>query len=211
MNGEEQLQEEAMPTDDVEVAPEAESEGIAEEEPAEGDPSPAVVRRDRRAKLERRSSPRFPFTATADVIDLGSQAQLTARTSDISLGGCFVDAASPFTVGTAVKVRLRRERKTFVAAAVVTGSMPSMGMGLKFTEIEAQQLEVLESWLAELRGDLPQDFHTIFDDDDSQAGADEVRLKAEHQYILNELIVALMRKGVLTEPQGKELLRRLLL
>jgi len=43
-----------------------------------------------------------------------------------------------------------------------------------------------------------------------EASAD-LRLKDEQKYVLSELIVALMRKGILTEGQGKEMIRRLLL
>jgi len=143
---------------------------------------------------------------------LGSRAQCSARTSDISLGGCFVDTTSPFAVGTVAKVRLTKERESFVAATIVTSSMTGMGMGLKFTNVEAQQSRVLESWIGELSGEFPKEFEPDFDDADSpEAASDEVRLQGEHQYILNELIVALMRRGILSEVQGKEMLRRLLL
>ena len=173
----------------------------------EGTPRP-----DRRARSERRSNPRYQLTATADILDLGSRAQCSARTSDISLGGCFVDTTSPFAVGTVTKVRLTRERESFVAAAVVASSMTGMGMGLKFTNVEAQQSRVLNSWIGELSGELPKEFEPDFDDaEPPQAASDETRLQEEHQYILNELIVALMRRGILSEVQGKEMLRRLLL
>lgn len=169
-------------------------------------------RPDRRARTERRSNPRYHFTATAEILDLGSRAQCSARTSDISLGGCFVDTTSPFAVGTVTKVRLTKERESLIAAAVVASSMTGMGMGLRFTNVEAQQSRVLEKWIGELSGELPKEFEADFDEaNSSQAASDEVRLQGEHQYILNELIVALMRRGILSEAQGKEMLRRLLL
>jgi hypothetical protein len=114
-----------------------------------------------------------------------------------------------------VKVRLTRDKKSFVAAAIIATSMSGMGMGLKFTNVETQQSRVLESWIAELSGGFPQEFEPQFEVADrpqaASPGSDEVRLKGEHEYILNELIVVLMRRGILDETQGKEMLRRLLL
>jgi hypothetical protein len=90
--------------------------------------------------------------------------------------------------------------------------MSGMGMGLKFTNVEAQQSRVLGSWIGELNGESSKDFEPDFHSTKpSQTAFDETRLRGEHQYILNELIVALMRRGILNEVQGKEMLRRLLL
>ena len=89
--------------------------------------------------------------------------------------------------------------------------MAGMGMGLKFTSIGAKHLQVLTSWIGQLSGELPPEFGG-FDEEEAVAEATaDLRLKDEQQYVLNELIVALMRKGILTEAQGKEMLRRLLL
>ena len=178
-----------------------------EPELPEGSPEPEGIRRpDRRARTERRTHPRYHFTTTAEILDLGSGAQCSARTSDISLGGCFIDTTSPFAAGTAVKVRLTQEKKVFVTRAVVASAMAGMGMGVRFLDVEPQQMEVLGKWISQLSGDLAPAF-AGFDEVPEASG--EVPLKEEFHYTLNELIVALMRKGILGEVQGKEMLRRL--
>ncbi len=58
----------------------------------------------------------------------------------------------------------------------------------------------------ELSGELPPESETP--EQDKQARAEE-SLKKEQQYVLNDLIIALMRKGVLSEPEGKAMLRKL--
>jgi hypothetical protein len=50
----------------------------------------------------RRSLRRCPLLASAEVTDLGSGALLLARTSELGLGGCYVDALNPFPEGTLV-------------------------------------------------------------------------------------------------------------
>ena len=85
-------------------------------------------------------------------------------------------------------------------------SQVGMGMGLVFTAAEPEQLWILEKWLAELSGELPPESETR--EQDKQARAEE-SLKEEQQYVLNDLIIALMRKGVLSEPEGKAMLRKL--
>ena len=51
-------------------------------------------------KAERRRDLRYPFTAAVEVFEPQSQSKLTARTSDISLGGCYVDTINPLPVST---------------------------------------------------------------------------------------------------------------
>lgn len=178
--------------------------------PENGRPIEGVFRPDRRALTERRSYPRYPFTTSSEIMDLASGAECAARTSDISLGGCFVDTSSPFPTGTVVKARLTKDNKSFVAQAVVASSMASMGMGLKFVNIGARQLQVLTSWIGQLSGELPPE-SAAFDQEEVVEASADLRLKDEQKYVLSELIVALMRKGILTEGQGKEMIRRLLL
>ena len=197
VTGEEQLEQGAQ------EAISAPDEADLQETTAE----PGVIRRpDRRARTERRTHPRYHFTTTAEILDLKSGAQCSARTSDISLGGCFIDTTSPFAAGTAVKVRLTQEKKVFVTRAVVASSMAGMGMGVRFMDVEPQQMEVLGKWISQLSGELAPAFAGF---DEVQEASGEVPLKEEFHYTLNELIVALMRKGILGEGQGKEMLRRL--
>src|SRR5258705_4521519 len=109
---------------------------------------------------ERRLAVRYPFTATAEIMDLRSNTRVTGRSSDLGLGGCYIDILSPFTVGSLVRVRLEREKKVFEAMAIVSYDEQSFGMGLAFTEVQPEHQSILPSWIAELTGEAMRGFRT---------------------------------------------------
>lgn len=93
---------------------------------------------------------RCPFVASVEVIEVGTGTKLSARTSEIGVGGCYVDALNPFNVGTAVTLKIVRDQGAFEAKAKVVYSDPSFGMGLKFDGLDPEQRTTLENWLAEI-------------------------------------------------------------
>lgn len=156
---------------------------------------------------ERRRHPRYPWTAAAEVVDTKSGARINGRTSDIGQGGCYVDTLNPLPVGTAVKIRLSKENHSFVAQAKIAYAMTGFGMGLVFTSAEPEQQWVLERWIAELGGTLASEPEVREKKEKDCAGKSS---RGEQYYVLNELIIALMRKGVLTDAEGKAMLEKLL-
>ena len=107
-----------------------------------------------RAAQKPRAVKRCALVASAEVTDLGSDARLSARTSEVGLGGCYVDALNPFPEGTLVGVRILRDQGVFEAKARVVYCHPSSGMGLAFTEMAPPQRLILEDWLAEIVSQL---------------------------------------------------------
>jgi len=103
---------------------------------------------------KRRSVRRCPFVASAEVTELHSGAVLSARTSELGLGGCYVDALNPFPKGTLVGLRILRDQGAFETKAKVVYSDPRFGMGLAFTEMTAGQRSLLEDWLVEIVSQL---------------------------------------------------------
>ena len=99
---------------------------------------------------EHRRAPRYPFVASAELIEMASEARLTAQTSDLSLTGCYFDTVNPFPVGTQVKLKLAHANASFEAFGTVVHSQPNMGMGVAFTRIELDYLTVLERRIGEL-------------------------------------------------------------
>jgi PilZ domain len=93
---------------------------------------------------------RCPFVAAAEVTDLRSNTRLSARTSEIGMGGCYVDVLNPFPEGVAVQLKIVRDQGSFEAQAKVVYSDPKFGMGLAFTELTPDHRAVLETWLVEL-------------------------------------------------------------
>jgi hypothetical protein len=99
---------------------------------------------------ERRRAPRQPLIASAEVIELQTNTRLKARTSDISLVGCYLDMTNPLPVGTEVKVEILHNAAAFTALGVIVNCAQNMGMGIRFTDVPLDQHEILEGWLAAL-------------------------------------------------------------
>jgi PilZ domain-containing protein len=93
---------------------------------------------------------RCAFVASAEVTEVSSGAHLSARTSELGLGGCYIDVLNPFPEGTIVQLRILRDQGIFEAKAKVVYCHPNSGMGLAFEEIAPNQRSLLETWLAEL-------------------------------------------------------------
>jgi hypothetical protein len=101
-------------------------------------------------RAKRRSVRRCPFVASAEVTETASGARLSARTSELGLGGCYVDTLNPFPVGTVVQLRILRDSGALETQAKVVYVHPSFGMGCAFIEMAPEQRSVLEGWLAEI-------------------------------------------------------------
>ena len=80
--------------------------------------------------------------AFVDAVEPKSNAKISGRTSDISLGGCYVDTINPFPAETIIKIRLTNERETFEADAKVVLSKVGMGMGVAFISAVPQQVRI---------------------------------------------------------------------
>ena len=131
--------------------------------------------------------------------------RLSARTSDLGLRGCYIDMLNPFAAGTAVQVRLTRESESFEAEGTVVHAQSGFGMGVAFTAVNPDQLEVLRKWLGELTGELPPSLETP----PAEAAARRP-LEQKELRILNKLISLMkMSKRVISESEGEELLRDL--
>lgn len=101
---------------------------------------------------ERRRTPRFPLIADAEVTEIASETTLSAKTSDLSAGGCFLDTPNPSPEGTEIVVRISHADATFTARGKVVFLFPDMGMGVMFTNVPDSQQAILQKWLAVLGG-----------------------------------------------------------
>src|SRR5271156_5499623 len=98
-------------------------------------------------KGERRKSPRYSMVLAADVIELPRGALMSARTSDISRSGCYVDTLNPIPCGSRVKLRFTHHQEEFEAIGLVVYVSLSLGMGIQFTEVSHDQQARLNDWL----------------------------------------------------------------
>ena len=82
------------------------------------DNQPVLVRLEKQmpdVTVERRSAPRYPMVLAAQVLELPRGAKLSARSSDISRTGCYIDTLNPSPVGTKVRLRLTHNEEVFEA------------------------------------------------------------------------------------------------
>jgi hypothetical protein len=99
---------------------------------------------------KKRAVRRCPFVATAEVTELVTNTRISARTSELGVGGCYIETLNPFADGTIVELHIVRDQGVFESKAKVVYSHRNFGMGLAFVETPAKQRAVLEDWLAEV-------------------------------------------------------------
>lgn len=108
------------------------------------DPSDDGSWRDAR---DRRSHPRLKCICSTELYPEGQTAPLRTRTTDISLGGCFIEMNLPLPKGTPVKIALWiKDSKLWATGKVVT-STPGFGIGVQFAEISEPDRHILRQFL----------------------------------------------------------------
>ena len=103
---------------------------------------------------ERRKAPRYGLMAIAELTSEGADSEhgklLSGKITQISRSGCYVDSPKTLPVGTSLKAIIFRDERTFVSKAKVIHVQEQMGMGIAFLDTSKDQLEILNSWLADL-------------------------------------------------------------
>lgn len=74
-----------------------------------------------------------------------------ARSTNLSLFGCYVSTTRPFSEGTKVSLKITHISTSLTALGKVIYSTPNSGMGIAFTTIEPSSQATLEKWIASLR------------------------------------------------------------
>jgi hypothetical protein len=150
---------------------------------------------------ERRLARRHLISVPAEVVEPRSEVRLSARVSDLSSEGCYIDTLNPFPVGTTVLVRLLKGKDVFETQARVCSCKLGMGMGLSFGDSTPEQRLVLAGWLAEFDIQLePASNGPVLEwRPDLPAETDPT--------LVVELIRLLSRKGVLSHSEGLALLK----
>ena len=153
------------------------------------------------AQPERRITARSSFVAQAEVRDMREGSRIKARTSDLSMQGCYIDTLNPFPFGAAVHVQIQRDEQVLDVLATVSSRHLGSGMGLVFGDMTPAQREQVTNWLNTLR--LPPRIPlggTVPPSLQQQRGAD-----TDATYVIR-LIHALVRKGLLTQSEAGEIL-----
>ncbi|MGC2232280.1 MAG: PilZ domain-containing protein, partial [Candidatus Acidiferrum sp.] len=98
---------------------------------------------------ERRRTPRYPFPATVELILKGSQAGISAKVTELSLYGCYVQMPDPFEKGTQLMLKIYSDGKFLETQGVVVYAHPTQGIGVNFQNVNPHYLTVLKQWLIE--------------------------------------------------------------
>src|SRR5258708_34587033 len=101
---------------------------------------------------ERREVRRYPFVASAEQIDVNTGTQLSARVSELSLKGCYLDTLNPLPQGTRIRVLMFHRAATFAALATVIYSVRTLGTGVRCKSGEPGHCEHRGTRLANCHG-----------------------------------------------------------
>jgi len=96
--------------------------------------------------IERRKNPRFKIGVPVEIHTEGSTAPVHCATSDLSLGGCYVESMYPFPAGTCLDLKLEASGTLLIAARVVTCD-PQFGNGIQFLRMLPEDRATLIKFL----------------------------------------------------------------
>lgn len=97
---------------------------------------------------ERRHAPRYSFIANAELVQEKSTVSITARVSELSLHGCYLDMVNPLPVRTIVMIKISSPTDSFQAKGQVLYVHPGIGAGVIFIDVSPESQTVLQRWLA---------------------------------------------------------------
>ena len=155
------------------------------------------------ATSERRQSQRYPFICPAELMELGGSMRISARTSDLSLHGCYIDTLNPFPKETQVQLRLTKNDQRLELQARVTSCHMGSGMGLMFERLTPEQNSILAGWLEGNSAREENPFRAA-----PVANSAGGSAKANARFGV-KLVKVLERKGIVTHSEAAELLRDL--
>jgi len=95
---------------------------------------------------ERRKSPRFKVSVPVEIHSELSTAPLHCATSDLSLGGCYIESMYPFPAGTSLDLKLELGATLPISASVVTCD-PQFGNGIEFVRMLPEDRAALVRFL----------------------------------------------------------------
>ncbi len=98
---------------------------------------------------ERRRTPRYPFVASAELVEQKTDVRMATRVSELSLHGCYLDMMNPFPTGTLVVVKISAGEGFFEAKSKIIYSQPNIGAGVAFLEVTSASENALQCWLDE--------------------------------------------------------------
>jgi hypothetical protein len=94
---------------------------------------------------ERRHYPRYRCQNSIEIYI--NHASFWGTLADLGLGGCYIEMAIPIEVGTKVRVAIWIGQTKAWADAEVAHRTPGFGVGIRFTKISDQDLDIIRQYL----------------------------------------------------------------
>lgn len=96
-----------------------------------------------------RTIPRYSVLAVAELAETASTMCIVGKMTEVSRRGCYVNSASTLPVKTFLRVVISREGQTFFTNGKIIYVHEQIGMGVLFVDSTEEQLDILDSWLAD--------------------------------------------------------------
>jgi hypothetical protein len=154
------------------------------------------------AEQDRRLASRNMLVASVEAEEIKSGMRISARTSDVSVYGCYLDTINTFSPGTPIRVHLTKANETVHSLAVVTYAHQGLGMGVAFTEISQDAREIIQRWITDLeRGNPSPAFSRSI-----RNPAPEISKDDRATSRVERLVEILVKKGLLTLEEVRRIL-----
>jgi Tfp pilus assembly protein PilZ len=99
---------------------------------------------------ERRSRKRWDVSL--DAVWDGKSGNYTARITDLSDGGCYMDSLSEVTIGEVLTLKLNLPNGEWLElTGKVAHHTPPVGFGVRFVDLSDEQLESLRNFIEQLK------------------------------------------------------------
>lgn len=99
---------------------------------------------------ERRDHVRVRISVPVQIETDAANGPIRGSTSDLSLGGCYIETIFPLPTGTHLDLQMFIGTTLVIAATVVTCD-PQVGNGIKFTRMLPEDRDALEAFLESAR------------------------------------------------------------
>ena len=110
-------------------------------------PAPGIDEYGRHSAAERRKYPRMKCLNSIELQPSAANAPIWSKTTEMGMGGCFVEMPIPLPVGTGLKISLWIGDHKLRFQGKVVNSRPGFGVGIQFGEITTEDMTRLHDFL----------------------------------------------------------------
>jgi len=100
--------------------------------------------------IERRHHPRYKCDGSVELRETGCDVRTFASFTDISLGGCYIEAQATYPVGTTLHMKLQANGFKIETKGLVRVNYPYLGMGIAFIDMPEESRTRLKELLCSI-------------------------------------------------------------